>query len=64
MVVLEAVRGVLQHGLPYWDAQVWATARLNQIPVVVSEDFSDGPVLEGVVFRDPFARAFDLAALG
>jgi predicted nucleic acid-binding protein len=64
MVVLEAVRGVLQHGLPYWDAQVWATARLNQIPVVLSEDFSDGRVLEGVAFRDPFARGFDLAALG
>ena len=46
MIVLEAGRGVRDHKLPYYDAQVWATARLNQVPVVFSEDFRDGSILD------------------
>jgi predicted nucleic acid-binding protein len=64
LIVLEAARGVRDHRLNYWDAQVWATARLNQIPLVLSEDFKDGFVLDGVRFVNPFARAFDLATFG
>jgi predicted nucleic acid-binding protein len=59
-VVLEAVRGVQQHQLAYWDAQIWAAARLNQIPVVFSEDFSTGSVLEGVQFVNPLVAGFRL----
>ncbi len=61
-IVLEAIRGVRDHQLAYWDAQIWATARLNQIPFVLSEDFSAGTVLEGVRFVNPFADDFDLDA--
>ena len=28
VVVVEAARGVRDHGLSYWDSQLWATARL------------------------------------
>ncbi len=63
LVVLEAVRGARDHGLNYWDAQLWATARLNQIPLVLSEDFTHGQVLEGVRFLNPFSPSFELAAL-
>jgi predicted nucleic acid-binding protein len=59
-IVLEAVRGVRDHRLSYYDAQVWACARLNQIPVVFSEDFQDGQLLEGVKFINPFADHFDI----
>jgi predicted nucleic acid-binding protein len=59
-VVLEAVRGVQDHQLAYWDAQIWATARLNQIPVIFSEDFAVGSVLEGVRFVNPFAEDFQI----
>ncbi len=62
MVVQEAVRGVRTHRLSYYDAQVWATARLNQVSVVFSEDFADGRALDGVRFINPFADGFDLAA--
>jgi predicted nucleic acid-binding protein len=41
-----------------WDAQIWATARLNQIPVVLSEDFSDGAVIEGIRIVNPFTVSF------
>ena len=57
-IVLEATRGVREHQLPYWDAQMWATARLNQIPVIFSEDFNAGASLEGVRFVNPFAADF------
>ncbi len=59
-IVLEAARGVRDHKMAYYDAQIWAAARLNQIPVVFSEDFQDGQVLEGVRFANPFTPTFDL----
>jgi predicted nucleic acid-binding protein len=61
--VLEAVRGVDVHSMSFFDAQIWAVARLHQVPVVLSEDFSDDAVVEGVRFRNPFASDFDVLAL-
>jgi predicted nucleic acid-binding protein len=58
MIVLEATRGVREHQFNFWDAQIWAAARLNQIPVVFSEDFNVGAVTEGVHFVNPFAKDF------
>lgn len=60
MIVLEAARGVRDHQFNFWDAQIWATARLNQIPVVFSEDFNVGQVTEGVRFVNPFVEDFQL----
>lgn len=59
-VSIEAVRGVRDHSFSYFDAQIWAIARLNQIPVVLSEDFSSGASVEGVTFLDPFSPDFRL----
>jgi predicted nucleic acid-binding protein len=61
LVVLEAARGVRDYQFNFWDAQIWATARLNQIPVVFSEDFSVGAVIEGVRFVNPFVETFQTA---
>ena len=47
-------RGVRDHNPPYYDAQIWETARLNQVPVVFSEDLRDGTTVEGVNFVNPF----------
>jgi predicted nucleic acid-binding protein len=60
MVVLEAVRGVRDHQFNFWDAQIWAVARLNQLAVVLSEDFNVGAVIEGVRFANPFAEDFQI----
>mgnify|MGYP005840644493 CR=1 FL=1 len=60
MVVLEAARGARDHQLNFWDAQIWAAARLNQIPIVFSENFRVGTVVEGVRFVNPFADNFQL----
>jgi predicted nucleic acid-binding protein len=60
LIVLEAARGARDHDLPYYDAQIWAAARLNQVTTLFSEDFSDGQVLEGVRFVNPFSADFQL----
>jgi len=60
LIVLEAARGARDHGLPYYDAQIWAAAHLNQVTTIFSEDFSHGQVLEGVHFANPFSADFRL----
>ena len=57
-IVLEATRGVRDHKLSYYDAQILASARLNQVPVIFTEDFQDGQTLEGIRFINPFADKF------
>ncbi len=59
--VAEAIRGVRRHGLSFWDAQIWSAAKRADAHVLLTEDFSAGRELEGVLFVDPFADGFDLA---
>jgi len=59
-VVLEAARGVRDHHFSYWDSLIWASARMNQIPVILSEDFHAGRVVEGVLFINPFEEGFEM----
>ena len=59
-IVLEAIRGVRDHQFSFYDAQIWACARLNQIPIIFSEDFFDGRTIEGVRFVNPFTETFEL----
>jgi len=54
IIVDEALRGVIAHRLSLWDSQIWATARMNQIRSVLSEDFDHGTEIGGVRFRNPF----------
>jgi len=61
--VVEAIRGVRQHQLSYWDSLIWATAKLAGVLTVLSEDFSDGQLIEGVRFRNPFGETFDQTLL-
>jgi len=62
-VILEGCRGAAQHGVSIWDALIWAAAKLNQVPYVLTEDSEHGRFLEGVRFLNPFSSAFDLALL-
>jgi predicted nucleic acid-binding protein len=59
-IVLEAVRGVRAYKMSYWDAQIWATARLHQIPIIFTEDFNTDVIIEGVRFVNPFGENFNL----
>lgn len=60
LIVIEAGRGVRDYQMSYYDAQIWATAHLNQISVIFTEDFNVGATLEGVHFVNPFAHEFVL----
>lgn len=62
-VVLEGLRGAERHGLSIPDALLWSAAKLNQVPVVLSEDFQDGRVVEGVRYVNPFPPGFDVGSL-
>jgi len=62
-VSLEAVRAVEEHSFRFFDAQIWATAKLNQVPIVLSEDFPVGATVEGVTFENPLAEDYDLTGL-
>jgi predicted nucleic acid-binding protein len=57
-----AAAAASKYRLNYWDAQVWAAARQNQVSVVLSEDFSHGAEVEGVRFVNPFGADFCLGA--
>lgn len=53
LIVLEAARGVRDYQFSFWDAQLWATARLNQISLIYSEDFNVGSAIKGERFVNP-----------
>ncbi|HLY61991.1 MAG TPA: PIN domain-containing protein [Terriglobia bacterium] len=57
-IVLEAAGACARHLMQFWDAQIWATAKLNQITIILSEDFSHGSRIDGVEFVNPFIAAF------
>lgn len=63
-IPLEALRGVRVHRMAYYDAQIWAFARLGQIANVLSEDFNPGATIEGVAFLDPLREGFEVESLG
>lgn len=42
------------HGLSFWDAMLWATAKRNGCTLLLTEDLQDGRTLEGVTFVNPF----------
>lgn len=55
----DAIRAVDEHRLSFWDAMMWATVRRAGVRLLISEDFQDGQVLEGVRFVNPFAAHND-----
>ena len=62
--VLEAVRAVRQYRFADWDALIWATAKLNGVLSILTEDQPGSSLIEGVRFINPLDQGFDLARLG
>jgi predicted nucleic acid-binding protein len=58
-----AVRAVRDRGVGYWDAQIWASARIHSVPVILTEDGPDDAMVDGVRYLNPFVRGFDLSSL-
>ncbi len=53
-IVREALRGVRDHQLSWFDAQMWAAAHLHQVPFLLSEDMAAGATYDGITIVDPF----------
>jgi predicted nucleic acid-binding protein len=49
-----ALQAVVDHSLSFWDALIWATAKVHGLSRVYSEDFQHGRILDGVQFINPF----------
>ena len=52
---INAIEGVEEHRLAFWDAMLWATARQSGCSALISEDMQDGRRLGGVEIINPFA---------
>jgi predicted nucleic acid-binding protein len=59
-VILAAARAVRDHQLNFWDAQLWAAAKVHGLGTIFSEDFNSGSTLGGVRFINPFEPHFHL----
>jgi len=57
--LVAALDAVKTHQLQFWDAMLWASAERAGVRHVLTEDFHDGFVLQGVKFVNPFNRAND-----
>ncbi len=54
--LIMAIGATREHVLFFWDALLWATARLAGCTVIVSEDMQHGRDLGGVEVIDPFSE--------
>jgi predicted nucleic acid-binding protein len=61
--VVAGCRAVTAHGFSLWDALIWAVARLNSVPHILTEDAEHGRSVDGVLFLNPFDARFDPAVL-
>ena len=52
---INAIEGVEEHRLAFWDALLWATVRQSGCSAIISEDMQDGRRLGGVEIINPFA---------
>ena len=52
--LFDAIDAVADHGLSFWDAMIWATARRAGCRLLISEDGQDGRTLGGVTIVNPF----------
>lgn len=53
--LIDAMDAVAGHGLSFWDAMLWATAKRAGCRLLLSEDGADGRLLGGVTLVNPFA---------
>jgi predicted nucleic acid-binding protein len=61
LIIKETMRAVSQYHMSYWDAQIWASAKLNQVPFVISEDVPGQNPLETVTYLNPFVTDFNIS---
>ena len=61
--ILHAAWGASEFQMSFWDAQLWAVARLNRLAFILTEDFQDGAVIGGVRYVNPLLPGWTSARL-
>jgi len=56
--LVDAMSAVADHGLSFWDAMIWATAKRAGCRLLLSEAGQDGRTLGGVTLINPFRSRF------
>lgn len=51
-----AIDGLRRFQMAFWDAMLWATAQEAGVTVLLTEDFQDLALIEGVRFVNPFSH--------
>lgn len=51
-----AIDGLRRFQMAFWDAMLWATAQEAGVTVLLTEDFQDLGLIEGVRFVNPFGH--------
>ncbi len=59
-VLLEGSRGAVLYQRSIWDALIWAIAKLNGIPYIITEDARHDHRLDTVHYLNPFTHAFSI----
>lgn len=62
-VVRETLRCWRRYSISYWDAQIWATARIGGVDTILTEDCVLREI-EGVRYVNPFVDGFEAVELG
>jgi predicted nucleic acid-binding protein len=52
--LFHAIDGLRRFQMAFWDAMLWATAQEAGVTVLLTEDFQDLALIEGVRFVNPF----------
>jgi predicted nucleic acid-binding protein len=55
--LVDAMTAVADHGFPFWDAMIWATAKRAGCRVLISEDGQNERTFGGVTIVNPFVSA-------
>lgn len=61
--VLDGCHAAARYQLSIWDALIWAVAKLNGVPYIVTKDAEHDRVVGGIHYLNPFADSFDLDVL-
>lgn len=61
--VADACRAVASTPFSLWDALIWAVAKANRVPIILTEDLQHRPRIEGIRYLNPFALDFDISLL-
>ncbi|MCW5934491.1 MAG: PIN domain-containing protein [Fimbriimonadia bacterium] len=53
-LTFEAITAVKKHKLSFWDALIWAAAKISGSRIIYSEDMNHNQEIEGIIIKNPF----------